>query len=102
MPGGRQQAPPLCIIAYLFPKEMQKKSIIISICMSHFSGIFRSSPKVKMDILTDTVKERTRHTRAYKIPGIDVSGLIGLSSRLEGEVFCDFSRDYGNLLSILN
>ncbi|XP_058784703.1 uncharacterized protein LOC131659545 [Vicia villosa] len=38
-----------------------------------------------MDIPTDTVKERTRHTRAYKIPGIDVSGLIGLSSRLEGE-----------------
>src|SRR3954462_12543836 len=99
MPGGRQQAPPLCIIAYLFPKEMQKKKcIIINICMSYFSGIFRSSPKLKMDILTDTVKERTRHTRAYKIPGIDVSGLIGLSSRLKEEVLRDFSRDYGNLL----
>ncbi|XP_058732595.1 uncharacterized protein LOC131604124 [Vicia villosa] len=55
-----------------------------------------------MDIPTDTVKECTRHTKAYKIPGIDVSGLIGLSSRLEGEVLRDFNHDYGNLLSILN
>ncbi|XP_058784034.1 uncharacterized protein LOC131658796 [Vicia villosa] len=55
-----------------------------------------------MDILTDTVKERTRHTRAYKIPDIDDSRLIGLSSRLKGEVLRDFNRDYGNLLSILN
>ncbi|XP_058752392.1 uncharacterized protein LOC131625556 [Vicia villosa] len=54
-----------------------------------------------MDILTDTVKERTRHTKAYKILDIDVSGLIGLSSRLKGEVLRDFSRDYGNFLSIL-
>src|SRR3954470_12602080 len=102
MPGGWQQVPPLCIIAYLFPKRnAKKKYIIISICMSYFSGIFRSSPKLKMDILTDSVKERTRHTRAYKIPNIDVSGLIGLSSRLEGEVLRDFNHDYGNLLSIL-
>ncbi|XP_058751043.1 uncharacterized protein LOC131624072 [Vicia villosa] len=55
-----------------------------------------------MDIPTDTVKERTRHTRAYKIPDIDVSGLIGLSSRLKEKVLRDFNRDYGNLLSILN
>ncbi|XP_058769362.1 uncharacterized protein LOC131643222 [Vicia villosa] len=55
-----------------------------------------------MDIPTDTVKERTRHTRAYKIPDIDVSGLICLSSRLKGEVLRDFNHDYGNLLSILN
>ncbi|XP_058774768.1 uncharacterized protein LOC131649038 [Vicia villosa] len=55
-----------------------------------------------MDILTNTVKERTRHTSAYKIPDIDISGLIGLSSRLKGEILRDFNHDYGNLLSILN
>ncbi|XP_058745936.1 uncharacterized protein LOC131618795 [Vicia villosa] len=55
-----------------------------------------------MDIPTDTIKERTRHTSAYKIPDIDVSGLIGLSSRLKGEVLHDFNHDYGNFLSILN
>ncbi|XP_058782725.1 uncharacterized protein LOC131657334 [Vicia villosa] len=55
-----------------------------------------------MDIPADTVKERTRHTKAYKIPDIDVSGLIGLSSRLKGEVLRDFNHDYGNFLSILN
>ncbi|XP_058752821.1 uncharacterized protein LOC131626013 [Vicia villosa] len=55
-----------------------------------------------MDISSNTVKERTRHTGAYKIPAIDVSGLIGLSSRLKGEVLRNFNHDYGNLLSILN
>ncbi|XP_058726221.1 uncharacterized protein LOC131597547 [Vicia villosa] len=65
-------------------------------------GIFRSSLELKMDIPTDTVKERTRHTRAYKIPYIDVLGLIGLRSRLKRDVLRDFNHDYGNLLSILN
>src|SRR3954470_15314491 len=74
MPGGRQQAPPLCIIAYLFPKETQKKMYNNKPLHVIFSGTFRGSPKLKMDIPTDAVKERTRHTRAYKIPDIDVSG----------------------------
>ncbi|XP_058764277.1 uncharacterized protein LOC131637690 [Vicia villosa] len=55
-----------------------------------------------MDISSNTVKEHTRHTSAYKIPVIDVSGLISLSSRLKGEVLRDFNHDYGNFLSILN
>ncbi|XP_058763006.1 uncharacterized protein LOC131636417 [Vicia villosa] len=55
-----------------------------------------------MDISSNIVKERTRHTSAYKILVIDVSGLISLISRLKGEVLRDFNHDYGNLLSILN
>ncbi|XP_058741170.1 uncharacterized protein LOC131613525 [Vicia villosa] len=39
-----------------------------------------------MDASADTVKEFTRHTSSYKIPVIDVSGLISLSSRLKGKV----------------
>ncbi|XP_058784374.1 uncharacterized protein LOC131659163 [Vicia villosa] len=85
------------------PFEAEPLALYYMCCrQSRMPGIFKSSPKLKMDILTDTVKKRTRHTSAYKIPDIDDSGLISLSSRLKGEVLRDFNHDYGNLLSILN
>ncbi|XP_058769150.1 uncharacterized protein LOC131643018 [Vicia villosa] len=39
-----------------------------------------------MDAFANTVKELTRRTSSYKVPVIDVFGLISLSSRLKGEV----------------
>ena len=67
-----------------------------------FQGSFKSSFSSKMASNTDTVREPTRHTFTYGLFRDDLTQLKELGAQVDKHSLRDFSKSYGDILSLLN
>src|SRR3954470_5291736 len=87
---------------FISKRNAKKKRIcVISICMSCFSGTFRSSFELKMDTPIDTVQEAKRNTHTYTFFRGPLTALEGLSSLMTAFCLKSFTDNYGNILALL-